>query len=122
MRQVGVQTNPGAGVGGQVGASSIIPPVPPVPPSNPNAIVAGAGTVEANGEYPPQQALHNGKKQYNLSGTDPESLAISWTGFEWVVWGALDALYSSPDDVEFPWLTTFVTVDGTPPAPTVSHS
>lgn len=73
MKQVGVQTNPSAGVGGQVGAAT--PPIP-IPPSNLPAIVTGGSQP---GTYT-QRGTANGKPYYNLEGHDdnPDSWALSW--------------------------------------------
>lgn len=96
----------------------------PAAASNPSALVSGAGSTDANGEYTPT-GTHNGKPFFNLSGTSPGLSAISWTGTAWQILSAgAGILYSSTENVASPWLVVTWTVDedGTGPAPVVASS
>lgn len=91
-------------------------------PSNPSAIVSGAGTSEANGEYQPA-GTSNGRPFYTTSGTNPEANAISWDGVGWNIFSSGGSnLYLSNDDVAFPWLATWELNDGDSPAPSLAPS
>lgn len=107
-----------SGVSGFSGFSGV------APSSSPSALVSGAGSTDANGEYTPT-GTHNGKPFFNLSGTSPGLSAISWTGSAWQILSAgAGVLYSSTENVASPWLVVTWTVDedGTGPAPVVASS
>lgn len=111
MKQVGVQTNPGAGVTSSVG---------PKPPTR--IVVSGAGTSAANGIYT-FRGVTSGKPYYNLIG-QPSSIgniAVTWVGVQWTITdGVADTLYESDNVTPFPWqVITWAANVGDLPVPTV---
>jgi hypothetical protein len=82
-----------------------------LPPPVTYILVTGAGLRWVNGIYT-ERGLYNGKKYYNLINSPDIGLdmaAITWvTGLErWVIWDVYgDIIYTSSEDVEFPWETT----------------
>lgn len=119
MKQVGINTNPSAGVSGEVG--------PQVASGPSSAIVSGAGTAAANGTYTPR-GTNDGKSYYNLTG-QPASASLSvivWSTAQgsWGILGAAgEFYYEGVADVAFPWLiVSWATVDGDDPPPTVTES
>lgn len=95
---------------------------PPAAGGDPSAVVSGAGTGAANGDYPYTEQF-NDKGKYNLTAT----IYIYWvpnflTG-AWVVNDEdTDVLYYGEENVAFPWLVlSWFAASGSEPAPTVSQ-
>lgn len=99
-----------------------------IPASNPSAIVSGAGSTVANGEWTPR-GTETGRPFYCPLGSptvvpgDAGFCLYSDSGLGWVISSDVFAsIYFTPDDVNFPWLaTTWNVEDGIPPAPTVTQ-
>ena len=86
-------------------------------PETASAVVAGAGTAEANGTYT-RSGSFDGKPRYVSGGNE-----IAWNAgsVRWEM--AIDGLgtgYESANDVAYPWLATWAVADGDSPAPTVT--
>lgn len=93
------------------------PPGGGVDPAIASAVVTGAGTASVNVTFPPS-GQQNGRNYY-LSVD--ETAEVVWSGFDWSINNADGIAYSSPDNVAYPWLaTTWLVVDGSLPAPTVT--
>jgi hypothetical protein len=85
-------------------------------------IVSGEGTIAVNGTYS-ETGEFEGKKYYNLQGSDPFISSVMWNGVSWNIFDENSgAIYSSSDDVEFPWLVeTWDIADfGELPTPTLT--
>jgi hypothetical protein len=85
-------------------------------------IVSGAGSTEANGTYS-ETGEYEGKKYYNLQGSDPFTSSVMWDSAVWNIFDEFSgAMYTSSEDVEFPWLVeTWIVFDfGQSPTPTLT--
>lgn len=98
------------------------------PAGESSAIVSGAGTAAANGEYTYTGLDGNGNPYYNKSGTDPLASAISVNLDNDPIWFVLAAdttgLYygGTTPPPQFPWQETVWGQDGgSPPSPTVTE-
>ena len=82
-----------------------------------NALVSGAGVSGVNGLYI-EAGVFGGKKFYNLASG---GYVIAWDSPNWVIRTISSVtLYTSNNDVEFPWqVTTWSTASGSAPVPTV---
>ena len=82
-----------------------------------NAFVSGAGSSGVNGLYI-EAGVFGGKKFYNLASG---GYVIAWDSPNWVIRTISSVtLYTSNNDVEFPWqVTTWSTASGSAPVPTV---
>lgn len=91
------------------------------PPSGP-VLVEDAGSSGANGIYT-ERGVFTDRPYYILEGEadDPSSNSITWDSERWVISGSgANLLYTSFDDVAFPWLaTTWIELGGDLPVPTV---
>ncbi len=101
---------------GQGLSLSPAPASPDLDPETASAVVAGAGTAEANLTYP-RAGEQDGRPRFLLDLRE-----ISWGGSQWNINGPDGfTLYFSNDDVAYPWLvTTWLPSDGSPPVPTVT--
>jgi hypothetical protein len=105
-------------------ASIIVQLATPPEPTTFNAvIVSGAGSEDVNDTYT-ETGEENGKKYYNLNeGESVDQGSISWDGSNWKIYNdGGDLLYTSTDDVEFPWQVTTWSIeeDGQFPTPTLT--
>jgi len=85
-------------------------------------IVSGAGTSAVNGTYS-ETGERQGKKYYNLQGSDPFISSVMWNGEFWDIFDENSGvIYNSSEDVEFPWLVeTWNIADfGELPTPTLT--
>ena len=85
-------------------------------------VVSGAGTIAANGTYT-KRGVNNGKPYYNLVG-EPDTfdiMSVFWDGGgAWSITDE-DTLYTSDEDVAFPWqVTTWSMSNGNAPVPTLT--
>jgi hypothetical protein len=86
-----------------------------------DVLVSGAGSSAVNGLYIGAGFI-GGKKSYN---SQSGSYALSWNGTNWGIRSSVGgiAIYTSSNNVEFPWqATTWIVGVGTLPVPTVSES
>ena len=88
-----------------------------------SVLVSDAGTIAAKGTYT-KRGVNNGKPYYNLVGEPDvfDIMSVFWSGGAWDITDE-DALYTSDEDVAFPWqVTTWNLINGSAPVPTVSES
>ena len=87
----------------------------------PWATVSGGGTSAANGSYIYVDIFNTKARFDHYNGI----YRLYWTGAAWhlINIGTAAILYSCPDNVDFPWLTTtaWTVVTGTGPAPTMGQ-
>ncbi len=124
MKRGLIVDNSGQGLNLSGGFSVSAPASAPAPAEPSDALVSGAGTVATNGTYT-YRGIASGRNYYNLAGAPDFSVSrsIAWTGSYWAIYDiAANPLYTSADDVDFPWLATFVTADGDEPPPTITES
>jgi hypothetical protein len=84
-------------------------------------VVSDAGTISANGAYT-ERGVNDEKPYYNLVGADDafDINSVYWAGDAWVI-ADNDPLYTSDEDVAFPWqVTTWSMSNGDAPAPTLT--
>jgi predicted butyrate kinase (DUF1464 family) len=84
-------------------------------------VVSGAGTISANGTYT-ERGVNDGKPYYNLVGASDtfDINSVYWGGEAWGITGE-DPLYTSDEDVAFPWqVVTWSMSSGDAPAPTLT--
>jgi hypothetical protein len=69
-------------------------------------IISGAGSTEVNGTYT-ERGLdpYQNRVYYNLIGQpdNSEAFAISTDGFDWILYGASDIMYTATVALDFPW-------------------
>jgi hypothetical protein len=81
----------------EIARTPTVPPPPPLPPTF-NAVIVSGAVAGINGTYV-FDGQESGKVKYVFSG-----VTINWNGSEWVfVETILGTLYSSSENVEFPW-------------------
>lgn len=103
------------------GETTLSPSAPTPTPTESSAIVSGAGTSAANGEYL-EDGTAFGKPKYALDGGNPLTQIIWWTSLIWSIDGIDGNLYASAEDTAFPWLVvSWTPIDGEAPAPTVTE-
>lgn len=82
--------------------------------------VAGSGSADTDGRYPPAGDLLNGRPHYYRNGIiDVSSRHLYWTGSAWVIDQLFTTLYTGTA-TENPWDATWSVSSGDAPAPGVS--